>query len=410
MKKIKFHNLLFICFGVIPVFLFHSCGIDKNKPPPDSSADRYVLNKIAASEFPEFFDDMFYDGLDAAIQKSITYLQIIPENRKFKFGKDTFSAGHLINSLKYFQDFIRTKPSEKKLKKFIEKKFLVYRSIGRDTDGKVFFTGYYEPALRGNLFETDEYRYPVYSRPLDLDEIDLSLFSSKFKGEKIMGRYSDLKFIPYYERKEIEADTAFSKKAKPVAWVNDQVDLFFLQIQGSGIICFDDGTKINVHYNTTNGRPYKSIGKLLIDQGKILRENMSMQAIRAYLHKHPDEVDTILAYNKSYIFFNIEEDGPLGCLNLKLTPGRSIALDRKTFPLSALGFIVTKKPLIDGGGNISSWSKFNRFVLNHDTGGAIKGPGRGDIFWGTGKYAEIAAGYMQHKGDLYFIVLKPDLT
>lgn len=407
MKNAGFH--LFICFGLIAVSFFYSCGIKKNKPLPYSSAPKYILNRIPSSEFPDFLDDMFYDALEAAIQKSITYLQIVPENRKFKFGKDTFSAGHLINSLQYFQNFIHTKPSEKKLKKFIEKKFLVYRSIGRDSDGKVFFTGYYEPALRGSLSKTDEYRYPVYSRPLDLDEIDLSLFSSKFKGEKIMGRYSDVKFIPYYERKEIEADTVFSEKAKPVAWVNDKVELFFLQIQGSGIIDLDDGTKINVHYNTTNGRPYKSIGKLLIDQGKISRENMSMQAIRAYLHKHPDEVDKILTYNKSYVFFNIEEDGPLGCLNLKLTPGRSIALDRKIFPSAALGFIATKKPLIDGGGKISSWSKFTRFVLNHDTGGAIKGPGRADIFWGKGKYAEVAAGYMQHKGDLYFIVLKPDL-
>jgi len=133
-----------------------------------------------------------------------------------------------------------------------------------------------------------------------------------------------------------------------------------------------------------------------------------MQKIREYLHNHPDEIEDVFNYNPSYVFFKIEPDGPLGNINVRLTPGRSIALDSKLFPPAALAYINTKKPLIDSAGNITGWSDFSRFALNQDTGGAIRGPGRSDLFWGNGMYAEIAAGHMQHKGNLYFLVLKPD--
>ena len=168
------------------------------------------------------------------------------------------------------------------------------------------------------------------------------------------------------------------------------------------------GPAINVHYHASNGRPYRSIGKLLIDEGKIERERMSMQAIRSYLKENPSELEAVLNYNPSYVFFKVETDGPFGYLDVKLTPGRSIALDSKLFPPAALAFMETKLPLVGGDGHIDKWSACTRFVLNQDTGGAIRGPGRADLFWGDGPYAEIAAGFMQHHGSLYFIVLKPD--
>ena len=196
-------------------------------------------------------------------------------------------------------------------------------------------------------------------------------------------------------------------KAKPLAWLKDNVDLFFLQIQGSGKVYLNTGQLLNVHYHTTNGHPYRSIGKLLINEGKIPRSQMSMQAIRAYLQKHPHEVQRILNYNPSYVFFKTEKEGPLGYIGVRITPARTIALDRRIFPPAALTFIETKQPLVDGDGNIYQWIDFTRFALNQDTGGAIRGPGRADLFWGNGPYAEIAAGHMQHHGKLYFLMLKP---
>ena len=186
------------------------------------------------------------------------------------------------------------------------------------------------------------------------------------------------------------------------------MDVFFLQIQGSGKVYLDDGDVINVHYHTTNGQPYRSIGKLLIDEEKITVEEMSMQKIREYLNNHPEEMDGVFNYNPSYVFFKIEPEGPLGNINVKLTPGRSIALDRFIFPKGALVFIQTEKPVVDSAGQIHRWQPFSRFALNQDTGGAIRGPGRADLFWGNGPYAEIAAGHMKHTGKLFFLVLKPD--
>ena len=133
-----------------------------------------------------------------------------------------------------------------------------------------------------------------------------------------------------------------------------------------------------------------------------------MQKIRAYLNDHPDEMATVFNYNPSYVFFKLESEGPLGYINVLLTPGRSIALDRRIFPPAALAFIQTEKPVVDSAGQIDSWTDFSRFVLNQDTGGAIRGPGRADLFWGNGPYAEIAAGHLAHTGKLYFLVLKPD--
>ncbi|MBW2099690.1 MAG: MltA domain-containing protein [Deltaproteobacteria bacterium] len=382
-------------------------GCDVFKRPP--LVKKPALYKISPSQYPDFEDDMNYAYLEHSIPKSIEYLKRLPSSKQFEFGQDSFRAVYMIKSLEFFLNFIQKKGLKQPIKKFIESHYVVYRSAGSGKPEQVLFTGYYEPLLQGSLEKDSEFEFPVYSRPDDLMTVDLSLFSPDFKGKKIIGRYTDQTIVPYYERKKIESDNILEGRAKPLAWVKDQVDLFFLQIQGSGKIHLSNGEKINVHYHTYNGRPYKSIGKLLIEQGKIPRSEMSMQKIRDYLKAHKEEVSSILNYNQSYVFFKIEEEGPLGCLEVTLTPGRSIATDRRVFPQAALAFIETKKPLVDGEGRIYEWNDFSRFVLNQDTGGAIRGPGRADLFWGNGPYAEIAAGHMQHSGNMYFLILKPEV-
>jgi membrane-bound lytic murein transglycosylase A len=238
--------------------------------------------------------------------------------------------------------------------------------------------------------------------------VDLSLFSSAYDGKRIVGRISSRTLVPYHDRKEIDFNGALSGKAAPIAWVGDMVDLFFLHIQGSGKISLEEGGALNVHYHTSNGLPYKSIGKALIDSGKISREEMSMQAIRRYLEKHPEEARDIFGVNQSYVFFKIEEEGPFGCLGEALTTGRSIAVDKRIFPMASLSFIQTPIPLIDGDGKIQEWQDCTRFVLNQDTGGAIRGAGRADLFWGSGSYAEVAAGQLKHDGDLFVLIKKPE--
>jgi membrane-bound lytic murein transglycosylase A len=396
-------------FGLL--LLFAGCESIVKKP---ADVEPQALVRVAPSEYPRFTDDMDFDGLAHSLMQSLAYLKRVPPGRKFRYENDVFDTAHMTRSLDRFLAFIQKNRSKKDLEMFIRTHYLVYRSIGSpggdaaDSKGRVLFTGYYEPILSGSPEKGPDYRYPIYTRPSDLLTIDLSRFSDRFKGEKLIGRTAGQTVVPYYDRRDIDRDNHFPGKAPPLAWLKDPVDLFFLHIQGSGKVYLESGKMINVHYHTTNGRPYRSIGKLLIDEGKIPRSQMSMQRIRAYLRDHPGEVERILHHNPSYVFFKIEDDGPLGSLGVKLSPGRSIALDRRLFPRAGLAFVRCKKPLIDGSGNIHTWIDMNRFVLNHDTGGAIRGPGRADLFCGSGKYAKIAAGHMKHRGDLFFLILKPE--
>jgi membrane-bound lytic murein transglycosylase A len=383
--------------------LIAGCAAPLKKPPQESA-----LVRKSGYSYPDFTDDLEFDGLEYSILKSLDYLQKVPADRIYQFGPDRFDAAHLMQSLQQFLDFIRTHPSGRELEKFIRSNYLVYQAVGRDQEGEVFFTGYYEPHLSGRLQRDDEFQVPIYGLPTDLIKIDLSAFDEKYDGQSIVGRYTGETVVPYHDRHAIDEENVLADKAEPLAWIKDPVDAFFLQVQGSGKIFLDTGEVLNVHYNGTNGRPYRSIGKLLIESQKIPQEEMSMQTIRAYLHEHPEEMAPVLDYNPSYVFFKLEPEGPLGYLNVLLTPGRSLALDRRLFPPAALAFIQTKKPVVDSTGRIDSWEDCSRFVLNQDTGGAIQGPGRADLFWGSGPYAEIAAGHLANTGKLYFLILKPD--
>ncbi len=366
-----------------------------------------AMVRVPDGLYPVFTDDLDYDGLDFGISESLVYLKKIAPDRPFDFGEDVYPASHVIRSLEVFRELIQTRPAAETLNQFIRSNFIVYRSTGRDGAGEVLYTGYYEPLLAGSSEKSPEYPCPIYAYPKDLLTIDLADFSEKFRGERIIGRLADQTVVPYYDRADIDYNGVLKDKAQTLAWVKDCVDVFFLHIQGSGKVYLTNGEVFNVHYHTSNGRPYRSIGQLLIDEGKIPVSEMSMQAIRDYLKAHPEDMRRVLSHNPSYIFFKLEEDGPLGAIGAKLTPGRSIALDRRLFPPAALAYIVIQKPLINSAGEIDLWTNCARFALNQDTGGAIRGPGRADLFWGNGPYAEIAAGYMKHAGQLFFLVLKP---
>jgi len=383
------------------------CAVETAWPP---AVEVLPLERLEAKQFPEFSDDMAIDSLDHAIFQSLTYLNRISPDREFVFGNDRYTTAHLIRSLEMFREFAKSPFSESSLRDFIHRRYIVYRSTGSDRAGKVLFTGYYEPFLQGSRDESEHFRFPVYKTPDDLMSIDLSLFSSRFEGERIVARYDNHQVLPYHDRKSISEHRILEGKADVLAWVDDRVDLFFLQIQGSGKIFLDTGEIINVHYDASNGHPYRSIGRLLIDEEKIPRSEMSMQRIRTYLSEHPEEISRILNHNPSYIFFSEEHGSPRGAIGVTLTPGRSLATDRRLFSPGALAYIHTQKPLVSAEDRITGWIDMQRFVLNQDTGGAITGPGRADLYWGNGPYAELAAGHMQHPGELYFLVLKPDLS
>jgi membrane-bound lytic murein transglycosylase A len=357
--------------------------------------------------YPLFKDDMPYDSLIPAIKRNLEYLDRLDPGKIFQYGPHKITCQEVRNSQMAFLKLIEENPTPDQLNKEIRKHFRVYHAPGRLSDGKIFFTGYFEPIYEGSKFPDNTFKYPLYRKPANLLQIDLSLFSKKFKGEKIVGRIDGKKVLPYYSRYRIEVEKVLQGQDLEIAWLKDPVDVAFLHIQGSGRLKFPDGETISVGYEASNGREYRSIGRYLLERDLMNREEMSMQGIRRYLSKHPEIINEVLNHNPSYVFFRILKNGPLGSISVPLTPGRSLALDARLFPKGALGYISCQKPIVNDRGEITGWKKFSRFVLNQDTGGAIKGTGRADLYWGSGPYAEVAAGHMQHEGNLYILIKKP---
>jgi membrane-bound lytic murein transglycosylase A len=358
--------------------------------------------------YPRFGDDMEYSSLITAVCRSLEYFDRLDPNKIFYYGNQKYSAKQVKESLEAFVRLIIENPDPKELNRQVRKNFLVYKATGRVRNKDVLFTGYFEPIYEGNLIPDESYAYPLYRRPEDLIKIDLSPFREEFEGKSIIAKIEGKSVTPYYSREEIETEKALQGKNLEVAWLKDPLDVTFLQIQGSGRLNLPDGTDISVGYVASNGRPYRSIGGYMLGKGYLEKDEISMQTIRTYLSDHPEILEEVLNYNPSYIFFDIKEKGPLGNINVILTPGRSIALDSRIFPKGALCFISTEKPVIDSDGKIKEWVDLSRFVMNQDTGGAIKGAGRADLFWGSGEYAQLAAGNMKQEGDLYILIKKPE--
>jgi membrane-bound lytic murein transglycosylase A len=323
--------------GII-VLLAAGCALFPKLPAKPGTG----LIRLSVQDYPDFSDGLFLDNLTYGIGKSLEYLDKLPVERTFRFGADTYSALHLIRSLETLRDFVETGPGPAAVNRFIADRYRVYRSSGGPGSGQVLFTGYYEPHLKGSLTPDARFRYPVHAMPTDLMVIDLSPFAEDLKGKRIVGRLQGKTLVPYPDRQAIEADDGFVQKAPPIAWVDDRIELFFLQIQGSGRIYLNTGGFIRVHYHGANGRPYRSIGRLLIDQGKIPAKEMSMQRLKAYLHDHPPRWTRCSTTTPAMSFSRPKPPGPIGAIGVDLTPGRSVAVDRRVFPMAAPAFLRPK--------------------------------------------------------------------
>ena len=375
-------------------------------PPAIPPKETQPLAAVAGRDLPDFRDDMDRESLARAVRKSLEYYARIPGRTSWRLGDRRVTARDMRDSLEVFLQIVESGASGAELDRRVREDFDVWRAAGSGPSGRVLFTGYYEPVLKGSLVRTDLYRYPIYRRPDDAVVVHLGKFREKYRNERLVGRVENGELVPYWSREEIDGAGALENRGLEIAWFADPVDLFFLHIQGSGMICTDDGPCFQVSYAQSNGRPYRSIGKLLIDSGRATREDLSMQGIKRYLRERPEEIQEILNHNESYVFFRTVEEGPVGSIGVVLTGGRSIATDSALFPRGALAFVKTRRPAIGPGGEIRSWVPLTRFVLNQDTGGAITGAGRVDLFFGRGREAEIAAGHLKEDGELYFLVLK----
>ena len=387
-------------FSALFLFSFFACV----RAPIPVTRPEEALEPVSWGKTEVHDDDLAFKDVADAARRSMEYYKKLPQNSVFVLGPDRVGVQDMIVTLQNFL-LIAENASLTAAQKVdrIKKDFVVYQSVGAGEGGKVLFTGYYEPTLSCRIAPDDVYRFPLYRKPDDMVEIDLSQFGAGFPKNKLYGRLDNHKVVPYYSREDIDERKMLSGRNLEILWCSDIVDIYVLQVQGSGKVDLGDGNVVSVLYDGQNGRPYTSIGKYLIDTGAMTREEMSMQTMRKYLRDHPDKLNQILCLNQSYVFFRLDTGPSLGNIGVALTPGRSIATDSRLFPKGALGLIATQKPVIENGA-IKGWTPFTRFVVNQDTGGAIKGPGRVDLFLGQGPEAELAAGNLQHEGSLYFLL------
>ncbi|MCI0572253.1 MAG: MltA domain-containing protein [Myxococcaceae bacterium] len=340
-------------------------------------------------------------SLRAAVRESLVWLRTLPPERSLVFGRCQVPASTLVSALERFSSRLTDTLPRAELGALVHEQFALLEAAG-DEDGTVLFTGYYEPTIEASLTRDDTYSVPIFGLPEDLVEVPLEPFAERFKSERVFGRLDGRRVVPYWTRAEIAAGKLGNRKLE-LAWAKDPVALFFLEVQGSGTLRLPDGSERRIGYAASNGRPYRSIGSLLIQEGAIPRETMSMQALRAWLAGNDGERDRVLHHNESYVFFRFLDGAAVGSLGRPVTPGRSIATDARLFPRGALAFLQTERPVSDAQGTLT-WQPLSRLVLNQDTGGAIRGAGRVDMFWGRGADAELAAGLMKQKGRLFFLV------
>ena len=282
---------------------------------------------------------------------------------------------------------------------FIESEFVPYRLTRADAEDRGLITGYYEPLLKGSRSKTARFSAPLYARPDDLLIVDLGDLYPELKGKRVRGRLVDSpqgkRVVPYYDRAQIDADPSLFK---PLVWVDDVVEAFFLQIQGSGLIELPDGKRMRAGYADQNGHPFRGIGRILVDRGEMRLDEVSMQGIKGWIARNPSKATALLNENASYVFFreiDATAAGPLGSLGVPLTAERSIAVDTRYIPHGSVVYLATTYP--------NALVPLNRLMFAQDTGGAIRGVVRADFYWGTGLKAGEQAGRMKQNAQMWVL-------
>jgi membrane-bound lytic murein transglycosylase A len=281
-------------------------------------------------------------------------------------------------------------------RRFFETEFVPYAVVSTVSGDSGMITGYYEPVIDGSRAPSAAFPHPIYGVPPDLVVVDLGEVSPETRPLRLRGRLDGRRLVPYWSRGEIDA-RGEGFPAPIIAWSADPVELFFLQIQGSGQLRLDNGERIRVGYADQNGHPYRSLGRHLIDRGELVLEQASMQGIKSWAAANPAKLREALNQNPSYVFFRElpPTDGPIGALGVPLHAERSLAVDRRYVPLGAPVYLATTFPL--------SEEPLERLMAAHDTGGAIRGVVRGDFFWGTGPDPGTQAGRMRQQGRMWLL-------
>ena len=351
---------------------------------------------------PSLTDDFDKPSLIAALLRQKHFLKSLPSGSTVSFGTDTFPSSWLLISLDELLEFVEKSPRQEELANYLETNYDFYKAGGRKSGWlhTMLVTGYYEPVFEGSYTPSVLYQTPLYRPPPSL------IKKRGSNNTQQIGRLnSNQQFVPFWTREEIE--TADHLAGNELVYLKDPFDAYLLHVQGSGKIRFPDGTTRAIGFAGTNGLEYMSIGKILVDTNVMKLEDVNIPAIRQYLTDNPEALRPLLHKNPRFIFFQWRDDlGPIGSLGEPLTPGRSIAIDPQTLPTGTIAYLESEKPVVEPDGSISSWEPMKRLVFPQDSGSAIKGTGRVDVFWGNGTYAEMTANHMKQPGDLYFLIKK----
>ena len=390
--------LLFVFVTVSLAALLAGCrapatGPQVAAPTPGGGGLRKVTDMAAMPDFAAAYAARD-QGLVVAVDRSLGWFAKPSARQRYPSHGIPFTVAHA--SVFAFAQLLADDGSPEAFAEAVLREFDVYSSTGNDDRGTVLFTGYYSPVFPASTQRTKEYRYPLYGRPADL-------VSDPVTGA-ILGQRSGSDLVTTYPtRRQIEGSGMLA--GRELIWLNDRLDAYLVHVQGSARLETPGGVDTYVGYAGTNGHAYTSIGRALVEDGKLPAERLSLPAVRAYFRQHPDELESYLARNDRFVFFQVcsGTNWPSGSLGVKVEPMRSLATDKEMFPAGMVTVVATQLPSSAGGRD-----RFVQFMVDQDTGGAINAPGRADIYTGIGDEAGDLAGNLYAEGRLYYMLLKPE--
>jgi membrane-bound lytic murein transglycosylase A len=382
-------------------------GCKSIPPPPPADYTRplppgqVALEKLLdPSQYPDFsagFEDR--DALVRGIDESLAYYAKPSSKKWFPYLDVTHERA--VESLKAFRATLLQATSGADLDRRIRERFEVYRSVGWDGSGTVLFTAYCEPIVKGSRVQTAEYRHPLYRRPPDLVRTS--------EGVSLGRRTPEGQLASYYTREEIDRGNALRGRGLELVWLADPFDAYVIHVQGSGRVSLPDGSEMKVGFAGKTDHPYTSVGRALVGDGRIPRDELSLARMREHFRANPKDLDDYLARNASYVFFTEHDGGPYGSLGVPVTPMHTIATDKEVYPRGAVAFVQTQLPSVRGE-RVAGQEAWAGFALDQDTGGAIRSAGRCDLFLGSGDAAEFRAGHTWAEGRLHYLFVKPGLA
>ena len=395
---------------LIAAFALSGCEEQRDELPP-ATKQTLVLEAQTFADLPGWAAEDF-QNFAQSFERSCVLHKNRPQDRALKQGLPEAGTHADWSEICMNYDGLSTaqKAQADTLKTFFETYFTPYKAVSKEAGEEGLFTGYYEASLRGSYTKTDRFNVPIYARPDDLVMVNLGDFRDDLKGRRIAGRVIDGRLTVYEDRAEIESG-AWPHNDKVLLWVDDPVDAFFTQIQGSGVVYlheWNEDTKTysqvgitRIGYAGQNGHPYFAIGRALITNGALTRETVSMQSIRDWLVANPNQAVEIMNTNPSFVFFQENKKGATGGLGTILTPERSLAVDHSKVPYGIPVWLAAEAPHDNA-------APIQRLLMAQDTGGAIRGPVRGDVYWGYGPRAEQMAGAMKSTGRYWFLLPRLD--